>query len=161
MLLAANGAGGPEFLRSLAALVRRLDRGVLPDYRELPMASWEAKALFRRHERNCRWWLESGEHEYPEALRRAAAGEHPGGCLTETALLAAELQYALLLFPGPGDLEAAIAPAFPGASAVVFRDLLEVIHMHFAEEQGAGSPTRRRWGTALPPAGRRVREDSR
>ncbi|MGW1869831.1 hypothetical protein ACWCPS_30265 [Streptomyces mauvecolor] len=131
---AAGASSGPEHLRMLAGLIRLIDQHGLPDFQALPMSAWEASMKFPRI-RQFEWWACSGEFEdYDQGLREGIESEHPSGCHQELPLLAAELQQSLLIFSSKEEMEKALKPVIPWASASIFRDILHLIQTHFIEQ---------------------------
>ncbi|MFE5484220.1 hypothetical protein [Streptomyces sp. NPDC056527] len=134
---AAGDVPAPEFLRFLSRLVRLQDREPIPDFDRLPMAAWEAELKFGRI-RQFWWWVDSGEYEdFDEGVREGVASEHPSGCRSALAALAAEIQEALLLFPTPSvpsDPVGGLAETAPWASRPVLEAILRAIHAHVDEE---------------------------
>lgn len=131
---AAGGLKNSEFLQLVAGLFRTLDRQALPDFQELPMAAWEVRVRYPRIAR-FGWWVESGEYDvFEEGLKAGVESEHPSLCRQELPYLAAELQESLLLFPSAEALAAGLQPTIPWATDPILREILQLIHVHFAEQ---------------------------
>ncbi|MFH8734694.1 MULTISPECIES: hypothetical protein [unclassified Streptomyces] len=134
LLQVADGAGGGEYLRTLAGIIRILSQGPVADYAELPMAAWEARVLFPRLGGFGANWIYDGEYaSIEDSVRAAVDSEHPY-CPEFLSPLAAEAQTALVLFPEQESFRVNISEQVPWASIASVRELLALINDHMRHE---------------------------
>ncbi|MFJ8669428.1 hypothetical protein [Streptomyces sp. NPDC093600] len=107
---AARAAGGMDpaaYLRTLAGLVRVLDRESVREYTELPMAGWEFLRVFP-HLFGLDAVLMDEGGPLADGVRERLENEHPY-CRELAAGYATEAQRALVLFPGVDGLRARLS----------------------------------------------------
>ncbi|MGK5641259.1 hypothetical protein ACSNOK_23525 [Streptomyces sp. URMC 126] len=114
-------------------MIRALDCGPCPGYDELPLTDWEVRAMFPRTY-DFGYWVVGGDHPtVSEGIREGVEREHPGGCLEELPGLVAEIQKALLLFPGEKALAEGLGPGIPWAGVGVFEEIVHRARGHVAD----------------------------
>lgn len=129
---AAEGITPAEYLRTLAGVVRLVDREPTAGYRKVPMGGWEADLAFPLLG-GFTMVLDESMGPTAESAASYAGGEHPY-CREFLASLAAEAHRALVLFPDAAALRANLWPAIPWISADLLRELLRAVDDHLLRE---------------------------
>jgi hypothetical protein len=130
--VAARAAGDMEpadYLRTLAELVRILDRQGAPEYSELPMGGQEFLQTFPYLFGLDAILMDEGDRPFPEIVRSMLTNEHPY-CHERAAAYSAEAQRALCLFPGPD----ALGPRLSWADRDRLRELIDTVNDHMQRE---------------------------
>ncbi|MEV6400371.1 hypothetical protein AB0M39_37250 [Streptomyces sp. NPDC051907] len=126
----AAGAMDPaEYLRTLAELVRLLDRQGAPEYGELPMDGWEFLQTFPHLFGFDAVLMDEGDRSFADSVRSAVSAEHPY-CYQPAAAYTTEAQRALVLFPGPDGL----GPRLSWATRDRLRELIDTVDDHMRRE---------------------------
>lgn len=125
---------GPDFLRTVAALLLlQEETGPVP-FDRLPMASWEIGIHFPRIRSFGSRWIESDEiglsMGITEAIQKGVTESHPGGCAEYLSGLTAELQKATILFASPDQFKANLEPHLDWATPGLLKDTLRAANLH-------------------------------
>ncbi|MFJ8072582.1 hypothetical protein ACIQ7Q_01240 [Streptomyces sp. NPDC096176] len=130
--VAARAAGDMEpadYLRTLAELVRLLDRQGAPEYSELPMGGEEFLQTFPYLFGFDAILMDEGDKPFADAVRSVLTNEHPY-CSMRAAAYSTEAQRALALFPGPD----ALRPRLSWADRDRLRELIDTVNDHMQRE---------------------------
>ncbi|MFF8277216.1 hypothetical protein ACF05T_14075 [Streptomyces lateritius] len=128
---AARAAGDmdpAEYLRTLAGLVRIMDREIVREYTELPMAGWEFLRVFPYLFGLDAILMDEGG-PLADSVRERLENEHPY-CQELAAGYATEAQRALVLFPGVDGLRARLS----WATRDGLRVIIDTVNDHMQRE---------------------------
>ncbi|WP_330299187.1 hypothetical protein [Streptomyces sp. NBC_00503] len=126
---AAAGMDPAEYLRTLAEMVRILDREPAPEYDELPMAGWEFLQVFPHLFGFDAVLMDEGDLPFADDVHRFVTSEHPY-CADRAVALTTEAQRALVLFPG----EQCLKGRLYWATRDALRELIDSINDHMQRE---------------------------
>ncbi|WP_159050360.1 hypothetical protein [Streptomyces cellostaticus] len=129
MKRACGGMESPDYLRTLAEIVRIHDRQPPPEYWELPMAGWEFLQTFPYLFGLDVILMDEGDKDFAAVVRSAVTDEHPY-CHERAAAYATEAQRALVLFPGPD----ALAERLSWATRIRLQELVATVNDHMQQE---------------------------
>ncbi|MCJ0868954.1 hypothetical protein [Streptomyces sp. AP-93] len=127
---AAAGMDPAEYLRTLAEMVRILDREPAPEYGELPMAGWEFLQMFPHlFGFDAVLMDEGGAPSFSAIVHASVTSEHPY-CHDRAVAYTTEAQRALVLFPG----EQCLKGHLYWATRDGLRELIDTINDHMQRE---------------------------